>query len=101
LGTGGATITQRQLPPAAKRRQAKELKVALRALGFEPKKEELKKLVWLELILVCNICNISMKWWSGVSDVSDGYLLDISWLTPTRCLSSTPEDGRFPSKEPR
>ena len=26
-------------------RQAKELKVALRALGFEPKKEELKKLV--------------------------------------------------------
>jgi hypothetical protein len=50
----------------------------LRALGFEPKKEELKKLVWLELILVCNI---SMKWWS---DVSDGYLLDISWLTPTR-----------------
>ena len=75
--------------------------MALRALGFEPKKEELKKLVWLELILVCNICNISMKWWSGVSDVSDGYLLDISWLTPTRCLSSTPEDGRFPSKEPR
>ena len=64
--------------------QAKELKVALRALGFEPKKEELKKLVWLELILLCHI------------SIPSGNLSNMAGLAGKWTI----EIGDFPMKTP-